>query len=261
MENVNIHKTAVIHPGAQLSSGVSVGPYSIIEGGVTLGDNVRIGSHCVITGQTTIGRNCKIYTGAVIGSAPQDKKHSADDNVFLNIGENNVIREYVTINPGTVEGGSKTVIGSNNLIMAYSHIAHDCIVGNKCVMANAATLGGHVTLEDNAMIGGLSAVHQFVRLGRLAIVGGCSKVVQDVPPFSTCDGHPAKVITMNAIGLRRANISNESIRQLKKAFKLLFRSGLSKTTALERIAKEVESSPEVEHLTFFAKTTERGLCR
>jgi UDP-N-acetylglucosamine acyltransferase len=260
MENVNIHKTTVIHPGAKLSSGVSVGPYSVIEGNVSLGDNVRIGSHCVITGQTTIGRNCKIYTGAVIGSAPQDKKHSADDNVFLNIGENNIIREYVTINPGTVEGGSKTVVGNNNLIMAYAHIAHDCIIGNKCVMANAATLGGHVTLEDNAMVGGLSAVHQFVRLGRLAIIGGCSKVVQDVPPFSTCDGHPAKVITTNVIGLRRAQIPETSIKNLKKAFKLLFHSGLSKTTALEKITSEIEPCPEIEHLTFFAKTSERGIC-
>ena len=260
MENVNIHKTAVIHPGAKLSSGGSVGPYSVIEGRVSLGDNVRIGSHCVVTGQTTIGRNCKAYTGAVIGSAPQDKKHSADDNIFLNIGENNVIREYVTINPGTVEGGSKTVVGSNNLIMAYAHIAHDCIIGNNCVMANAATLGGHVTLEDNAMVGGLSAVHQFVRLGRLAIIGGCSKVVQDVPPFSTCDGHPAKVITTNVIGLRRAQISEGSIKKLKKSFKLLFHSGLSKTTALERIASEIDPCPEIEHLTFFAKTSERGMC-
>jgi UDP-N-acetylglucosamine acyltransferase len=261
MENVNIHKTAVIHPGAQLSSGVSVGPYSVVEDNVSLGDNVRIGSHCMITGQTTIGRNCKIYTGAVIGSAPQDKKHSADDNVFLNIGENNVIREYVTINPGTVEGGSKTVVGDGNLIMAYSHIAHDCIVGNNCIMANGATLGGHVTLEDNAMIGGLSAVHQFVRLGRLSIIGGCSKVVQDVPPFSMCDGHPARVITTNIVGLRRAQIPEEAIGRLKKAFKILFHSGLSKTTALERITKEIETCPEIEHLVFFAKISERGLCK
>jgi len=260
MENVNVHKTVVIHSGAKLSSGVSIGPYSVIEGGVTLGDNVRIGSHCVLIGQTTIGRNCKIYTGAVIGSAPQDKKHTSDDNVFLNIGENNVIREYVTINPGTVEGGSKTVIGNNNLIMAYSHIAHDCIIGNNCVMANAATLGGHVTIEDGAMVGGLSAVHQYVRLGRLSIIGGCSKVVQDVPPFSMCDGHPAKVVTTNMIGLRRSEISQESIRGLKKAFKLLFRSGLSKTSALESIAQEIKSCPEIEHLIFFAKTSERGLC-
>jgi len=260
MENVKIHKTAVIQSGAELSPGVVIGPYSVIESGVRIGDNVLIASHCVMTGQTTIGKNCKIYTGAVIGSAPQDKKFNADDNVFLNIGENNIIREYVTINPGTVEGDGKTVIGDHNLIMAYSHIAHDCIIGNRCIMANAATLGGHVTLEDNAMVGGLSAVHQFVRLGRLSIIGGCSKVVQDVPPFSMCDGHPAKVITINAIGLRRSKFSRENMRQIKRAFKFLFWSGLSKTHALEKIEEELEITPEMEHLIFFAKTSKRGLC-
>jgi UDP-N-acetylglucosamine acyltransferase len=260
MENINIHKTAVIHPGAKLSSGVSVGPYSVIDGTVTLDDNVRIASHCVITGQTMIGRNCKIYSGAVIGSAPQDKKHSSDDNVFLNIGENNIIREYVTINPGTVEGGSKTVIGGNNLIMAYAHVAHDCVIGNNCVMANAATLGGHVTLEDNAVIGGLTAVHQFVRLGRLSIVGGCSKVVQDVPPFSMCDGHPAKVVNTNTIGLKRVQISPKAVLGLKRAFKILFHSGLSKSHALERVVNEIETCPELEHLIFFIKTSKRGVC-
>ena len=260
MENVNVHKTAIIHAGAKLSPGVSIGPYSIIDPGVTLGDNVRIGSHCVITGQTTIGRNCKIYTGAVIGSAPQDRKFSADDNVFLNIGENNVIREYVTMNPGTAEGGGKTVMGDNNLIMAYSHIAHDCVIGNNCVMANNATLAGHVTLEDSAVLGGLTAVHQFVRLGRLSIVGGCSKVVQDIPPFAMCDGHPAKVIRTNLIGLRRVELPTETISMLNKAFKILFFSGLAKTHALERIVNEIPSCPEIDHLLFFLKTTERGIC-
>ena len=260
MENIHIHKTAVIHAGAKLSPGVSIGPYSIIESDVELGDNVRVGSHCVITGQTTIGRNSKIYTGAVIGSAPQDRKHSTDDNVFLNIGDNNVIREYVTINPGTAEGGGKTVVGDNNLIMAYSHIAHDCVIGNNCVMANAATLAGHVTIEDTAVVGGLSAVHQFVRLGRLSIVGGCSKVVQDIPPFSMCDGHPAMVIRTNAVGLKRAQIPFETVRLLNKAFKFLFHSGLAKTHALEKITNEITSCPEIEHLVFFAKTSKRGLC-
>lgn len=260
MENVNIHKTAIVHPGAHLSSGVTIGPYSIIEDHVTIGDNVRIGSHCVITGQTTIGKNCKIYTGAVIGSAPQDKKFSSDDNVFLNIGENNIIREYSLINPGTVDGGSKTVIGNNNLIMAYAHVAHDCIVGNDCVMANAANLAGHVVVEDNAILGGLSAVHQHVRVGRLSILGGCSKAAQDVPPFSMCDGHPATVIRTNIVGLKRANISTESTRLLNKAFQILFRSGLSKPHAIEKIVGELGTSPELEHLIFFAKTSERGLC-
>lgn len=260
MENVNIHKTAIIHSEAKISPGVTVGPYSVIESDVSLGDNVRVGTHCHITGQTTIGRNCKLYTGAVIGSAPQDQKHSADDNVFLNIGENNIIREYVTMNPGTAEGGGKTVIGNNNLFMAYAHVAHDCVIGNNCVMANAATFGGHVTLEDNAVIGGLSAVHQFVRLGRLSIVGGCSKVVQDVPPFSMCDGHPAKVIRTNSIGLKRAQISEETIRLLNKVFRILFRSGLSKTNALQKISEEFDPNPEIENLIFFVKTSERGIC-
>ncbi|MBF0385615.1 MAG: acyl-ACP--UDP-N-acetylglucosamine O-acyltransferase [Candidatus Omnitrophica bacterium] len=260
MENINIHKTTVINPSAKFSPGVTVGPYSVIDGEVTIGDNVRIGSHCVITGQTTIGKNCKVYTGAVVGSAPQDKKFSADDNVFLNIGENNVIREYVTINPGTAEGGGKTVIGNNNLIMAYSHVAHDCIIGNNCTLANNATLAGHVVLEDNTTIGGFGAIHQFVRLGRLCIVGGCSKVVQDVPPFSMCDGHPAKVFSVNSVGLKRAQFSEEKILALKKALKILCLSGLSKKTALERIARELDPCPEIEHLIFFAKTSERGLC-
>lgn len=260
MENVNIHKTAIIHSGAKLSPGVAIGPYSIIDSEVTLGDNVRVGSHCVITGQTKIGRNCKIYTGAVVGSAPQDKKHSSDDNVFLNIGENNVIREYVTINTGTAEGGGKTVISDNNLMMAYSHVAHDCVIGNNCIMANAATLGGHVVLEDNALIGGFSAVHQFTRVGRLAIIGGCSKVVQDVPPFSMCDGHPARVIKINSVGLKRAGISSEVAAILKKAFKILFRQGLSKTNAVKKAIEEVPTCPELEHLIFFIKTSDRGLC-
>jgi len=195
----------------------------------------------------------------VIGSAPQDKKFSADDNVFLNIGENNVIREYVTMNPGTLEGGGKTVIGDNNMFMAYAHVAHDCVIGNNCVMANAATLAGHVTLEDGAIIGGLSAVHQFVRLGRLSIIGGCSKIVQDVPPFSMVDGHPAKVIQTNSVGLKRAGFSSEAILTLKKAIKILFHSELSRKHALEKIENEIPSSPEIEHLIFFAKTSERGL--
>lgn len=261
MKNIKIHETAIVKPGAKLSPGVSIGPYSLVDEDVVLDDNVRVGSHCVITGQTSIGRNSKIYTGAVIGSAPQDLKHSSDDNVFLNIGENNIIREYVTINPGTAEGGGKTVLGDNNLLMAASHVAHDCVIGNNCVMANNAALAGHVTLEDNAVIGGLSAVHQFVRLGRLSIVGGCSKVTQDVPPFSMCDGHPVRVIRTNAVGLKRAGYSEEGILLLKKAFRLIFHSGLSRATALERVVAELSASPEIEHLIFFIKTSKRGVCR
>ncbi len=260
MEDMKLHKTAVIHPDAKLSEGVEVGPYSVIGAGVAILENCRIGSHCVIDGHTTIGKNCQIFTGAIIGSAPQDKKFNENDDVELVIGENNMIREYVTMNPGTVDGGRKTIIGNNNLFMAYSHVAHDCVVGNNCVMANCGTIAGHVTLEDNAVVGGLSAVHQFVRLGRLSIIGGCSKVVQDIPPFSMCDGHPARVYSLNIVGLKRAKLAAATIRALKAAFKILFNSGLSKTHAIEQIVKEIPSCPELDHLIFFAKTTKRGLC-
>jgi UDP-N-acetylglucosamine acyltransferase len=260
MAKNEIHKTAVVHPRARLGEGVSVGPFSVIGPEVITGENVRIGSHCVIEGKTTIGKDTRIFTGAVVGSIPQDKKHKESDDVALLIGEGNVIREYVTINPGTVEGGGQTVIGDNNLFMAYSHIAHDCSIGNNCVMANNATLAGHVTVEENAVLGGLTAVHQFVRLGRLSIVGGCSKVVQDIPPFSMCDGHPARVYSLNIIGLRRAKITSPAVESLKKALKILFHSGLTKTNAIAKVCEDVETCPELEYLIDFVKTTKRGLC-
>lgn len=260
MAQTEVHKTAIIHPNAKLDKGVTVGPYSVIGPGVVVGEGVKIGSHCVVEGRTTIGKDCRIFTGAVIGSPPQDKKYKESDQVTLTIGEGNVIREYVTMNPGTVEGGGETTVGQNNLFMAYSHVAHDCVIGNNCVMANSGTLAGHVTLEDNAVVGGLSAVHQFVRLGRLSIVGGCSKVVQDIPPFSMCDGHPARVYNLNIVGLRRAKIPVATIESLKKAFKILFNSGLTKTNGIAAILAEVSPCPEIDHLIFFAKTTKRGLC-
>ena len=260
MEELRIHPTAVIHPEAQLADSVTVGPYSVVGPNAKIADGVRIASHCVIEGWTTIGKNCQIFTGAVVGSVPQDKKHKLEDEVYLHIGENNIIREYVTMNPGTIEGGRKTIVGNNNLFMAYSHVAHDCVVGNQCVLANSATLAGHVTLEENVIIGGLTAIHQFVRLGRLCIIGGCSKVVQDIPPFSMCDGHPAKVYGLNLVGLRRAKVSASTVSLLKNAFKILFNSGLTKGHALEKLAQEIEPCPEIEHLIFFVKTTERGLC-
>lgn len=257
---VDVHKTAIVHPRARLANGVSIGAYSIIEENVTIGEGSKVGHFCVIQGNTMIGKNCQFYTGAVVGSVPQDKKFNGTENVYLNIGDNNTFREYVTINPGTTEGGGKTIIGNNNLLMAYSHVAHDCIIGNNCVLANNGTLGGHVTLEDNAVVGGLSAVHQFVRLGRLSIVGGCSKVVQDIPPFSMCDGHPAQVYNLNSVGLKRSKINPDTFKLLKKAFKILFHSGLTKTHALEIIEEEIPPCPEVEHLIFFVKTSKRGVC-
>ncbi|MFA5095864.1 MAG: acyl-ACP--UDP-N-acetylglucosamine O-acyltransferase [Candidatus Omnitrophota bacterium] len=257
--NTRIHSTALVSRKAQLSGDVSVGPYSVIADGVSVGEGTRIGAHCVVEGNTAIGKNCEIFTGAVVGSRPQDLKYKGE-KTYLEVGDNNIIREYCTLNPGTEEG-SRTVVGNNNLIMAYSHIAHDCRIGSNCVLANGATLAGHVSIEDMAVIGGLVAIHQFVRMGKLSIVGGCSKVVQDIPPFSTCDGHPALVYGLNLIGLRRHNIPRESIGLLDDAFRILFSSGLSIKHGVEKLAKEVRQTAEVAYLVEFISKTERGLSR
>jgi len=254
-----IHPSAVVSSKAKLASSVYVGPFSIISDQVTIGANTKIGAHCVIEGNTTIGKNCEIFTGAVIGSRPQDLKFKGE-KVFLEIGNNNIIREYCTLNPGTAEG-SKTSVGDDNLLMAYSHVAHDCRVGNGCVLANNSTLAGHVSIEDKAVIGGIVAIHQFVRIGMLAIVGGCSKVVQDIPPFSTCDGHPARVYGLNLIGLRRKGISHDAIKKIDQAFKLIFNSGLSVKHALEKVEKEIEKTEEIIYLVNFLKSSERGFTR
>jgi UDP-N-acetylglucosamine acyltransferase len=256
---MSIHPSAIISPKAKLADNVSVGPYSIISEQVSIGAGTKIGAHCVIEGNTTIGKNCEIFTGAVVGSRPQDLKFKGE-KVFLEIGNNNIIREYCTLNPGTGEG-AKTIVGNNNLLMAYSHVAHDCRIGNDCVLANNSTLAGHVSIEDKAVIGGIVAIHQFVRIGMLAIIGGCSKVVQDIPPFSTCDGHPARVYGLNLIGLRRKGISREAIKKIDQAFKLIFNSGLSAKHALEKVEKEIELTEEVMYLVDFVKSSERGLTR
>jgi len=256
---MQIHPTAIISKKARLADDIQVGPYTIIGDNVVVGRAAKLGAYCIIEGNTTIGKSCEIFTGTVIGSRPQDLKYKGEKN-FLSIGDNNIIREYCTFNPGTGEGG-KTVIGNSNLFMAYSHIAHDCIVGNNCVIANNGTLAGHVTIEDQAIVGGLVAIHQFVRMGKLSIVGGCSKVVQDIPPFSTCDGHPARIYGLNLIGLRRNGIPKDSIEQLNHAFKILFNSGLVMKHALEKIEKEIRPCNEVSYLINFIKNSQRGLVR
>jgi UDP-N-acetylglucosamine acyltransferase len=256
---MRIHPTAIVSKNAKLADDIQVGPYVIIGEGVSINSKVVIGSHCVVEGNTSIGDNCRIFTGAVIGSPPQDLKYKGE-KTSLTIGSNNIIREYVTMNPGTVEDG-QTILGNDNLIMAYSHIAHDCIVGNNCIIANNGTLAGHVKIEDNAIVGGLVAIHQFVRIGKLAIIGGCSKVVQDIPPYSTCDGHPAKVFGLNIIGLKRAGVEPEVIAVLKKAFKILFFSGLAISHAIEKIKTELPPYKEILHIIEFIRDSERGLSR
>ncbi|MFH1046382.1 MAG: acyl-ACP--UDP-N-acetylglucosamine O-acyltransferase [Candidatus Omnitrophota bacterium] len=260
MNETNIQSTAQISPGAQIADDAEIGHYAIIGPEVKIGAGTKVGDHCVITGTTTIGRNNQIFTGAVIGSIPQDKKYQGEKTELV-IGDDNIIREYATINLGTA-ANLKTVVGNNNLIMAYAHIAHDCVIGNNVVMANVATLAGHIIIEDRATLGGLAAVHQFVRIGTLAIVGGCSKVIQDIPPYSMCDGHPASVHGLNKVGLERQGISKETRTQLKHAFTILFSSGLTIPHALKKVEEEVDLKlPEVLHLVNFIKNSERGVCR
>ncbi len=257
---VTIHPTAIVDPQAVLGSGVSVGPYAVVEGHVTIGPRTQIGAHCVVEGHTTIGADCRIFTGAVIGSIPQDLKYHGEVTT-LTLGDRNTIREYVTMNPGTTGGGGQTVLGSDCLLMAYAHVAHDCRIGDHVILANSAALAGHITIEDRAVIGGLVGIHQFVRVGRLAIVGGCSRVVQDIPPFATCVGSPATVFGLNLEGLKRAGISSEVKRQLHRAFKLLFHAQLSMRHALEQVIQGTDQSPELEHLLTFIRQSKRGICR
>ncbi|HOU36141.1 MAG TPA: acyl-ACP--UDP-N-acetylglucosamine O-acyltransferase [Candidatus Omnitrophota bacterium] len=254
---MNIHPTAIVSKKANLATDVSIGPYTVIEDNVTIGKGSRIGAHCVITGHTTIGHDCEVFTGAVLGARPQDMKFKGERS-YLEIGDYNTIREYCFFNPGTGDGG-KTVIGSHNLFMAFAHVAHDCVVGNHCIIVNNGTLGGHVVMEDYAMISGLTAVHQFVRLGKLSITGGVSKAVQDIPPFSTCDGHPARVFGLNLIGLKRHGVNLESVRCLKKAFRVLFHSGLPVKRAIEQLDPQLLANQEVSYLVDFIRNSARGV--
>lgn len=254
-----VHSTAVISKKAHLDKDVEIGPYTVIGDNVKIGKGTKILNNVTITGFSEIGESNKIFSGAVIGSPPQDLKYKGEES-FLYIGKNNIIREYVTINLGTKNHSTR--IADNNLFMAYSHIAHDCHVGSRCIFANNATLAGHVTVEDEAVIGGLSAVHQFVRIGKLSIIGGCSKVVQDIPPYATCDGHPTKVYGINFIGLKRTHISKDSIYQLKVSFKILFHSGLSLSHAREQIKDKFDIfSQELSHLISFVSSSKRGIGR
>ncbi|MBU1998394.1 MAG: acyl-ACP--UDP-N-acetylglucosamine O-acyltransferase [Candidatus Omnitrophota bacterium] len=257
---MRIHPTAIVSKKSKVSEDTVVGPYSIIDDNVTIGSRSTLGAFCVIEGNTKIGKNCQVFTGAVLGSTPQDLKYKGDKS-SLEIGDNNIIREYCTFNPGTEDGG-KTLVGNNNLFMAYAHVAHDCVVGNNCIIANNGTLAGHVTVEDNVVIGGFGGIHQFVRIGKLAIVGGCSKVVQDIPPYAICDGHPARLYGLNLVGLERNKISKAAIRELKVAFRLLFNSRLTLKNALKQLQAKVNHCPEVACLMDFIKCeSSRGIAR
>ena len=257
---VTVHPTALVDPKARLAEGVDIGPYSVVKAGVTIGPRTQIGAHCVLEGRTTIGADCQAFTGAVIGSIPQDLKYRGERSALV-IGDRNKIREYVTINPGTTGGGGTTRIGSDCLLMAYAHVAHDCTLGDHVVLANSAALAGHITVEDHAIIGGLVGIHQFVRVGTLAMIGGCSRVPQDIPPYSTCVGYPAAVYGLNIEGLRRAGVADAVRTQLHRAFKVLFYSKLSMSHALKQLDNSRNGCPEVEHLVTFIRESKRGVAR
>jgi UDP-N-acetylglucosamine acyltransferase len=255
-----IHKTALVHEKARIDENVEIGPYAIIGEHVSIGSGTRVGAHTVIEGWTEIGRDNRIYQFASIGADPQDLKFGGEES-HLKIGDRNMIREFVTLHRGTAEGGGVTVIGSDCLLMAYCHVAHDCILGDRVILANAATLAGHVHIDDHAILGGLCAIHQFTRVGCHVMISGGAMVVQDIPPYTIAQGDRAKTVGINQVGLKRRNFSDEAIRDIKQAYKLMFRSGLRKDEALAQIDAEMKDSKEVAVFTDFIRGSERGVAR
>jgi UDP-N-acetylglucosamine acyltransferase len=256
----DIHPAAYIADGAQLGTGVTIGPGAVIGPQVKIGDGCSIGSHALVTGWTTIGKGCKLHHGAVAGSPPQDLKYEAKEPSYLEIGEHTELREYVTANLAT-EPGATTRIGSHCLLMAYSHVAHNCQIGDRALIANVVQFAGYVTVEDWAILGGGTLVHQFVRIGRHSIVGGASRVVQDVAPFMVASGAPPRCSGVNRIGLERRGFSEETRKALDRAYKLLFRDGLTVTEAVGRMRAQFPAIHEVEVLARFAETSARGITR
>jgi UDP-N-acetylglucosamine acyltransferase len=254
-----IHPSAVIDPKAQIGANCSVGPFCVIGPNVVLGEGCVLHSHVVIDGHTVLGRKNEIFPFASIGLKTQDLKWKGG-MTRTEIGDENTFREYVTVHSATGDG-EKTIIGSRNHILAYCHIAHNVVLGNRVIMSNVATLGGHVMVEDHAIVGGLAAVHQFCRIGKMAIIGGCSKVVQDVPPFMLVDGNPAETRTVNKVGLERNGVSDEAHNALRQAYKILFREGLTVSNALTKIEAELGSIPEVRHLIDFTRSSSRGISK
>jgi len=257
---VNIHATAQVAAGAQLGDGVEVGAYAVIGPDVQLGANTRVGPHAVIQGPTRIGADNVIFQFASVGSAPQDKKYKGEPT-RLEVGDRNVIRECVTLNRGTTKDEGVTRIGSDNLFMAYAHVAHDCQVGNQCVLANNATLGGHVQLGDWVIMGGLSAIHQFCKVGAHAFIANNAAVTRDVPPYVMAVGQPAAAHSVNSEGLKRRGYTPEQIRSIRNAFRLLYRSGLKLADATAQLEALAHEQPELRPIVEFLPTSTRSIVR
>jgi UDP-N-acetylglucosamine acyltransferase len=255
-----IHPSAIVDPAARLDPGVEVGPYAIIGAGVVIGAGSRVGAHCVIEGPTEIGRDNHIHAHAAVGGAPQDKKY-AGEPTLLRIGNGNTIREFVTINRGTLQGGGSTVIGDDNWIMAYVHVAHDCIIGNHTILANSVTLAGHVTIHDHAILGGFSLIHQFCKVGAHAFTGMGSKINCDVPPYVVVGSEMSVPRGINSEGLKRRGFSVEQISAIKRAYKILYLSGLPLKEARDKLAEQAANAPEVALLVEFIDRSERSILR
>jgi len=258
--NVKIHSTAIVHPNARIAEGVEVGPYAVIGEHVRIGRDTKICSHVLIEGWTTIGERNHIFPFSSIGTAPQDIGYR-NEETYLIIGDDNVIRECATVHRATTKEDRKTVIGNKNFLMAYSHVAHDCRLGNNIIMANSVALGGHIVIGDHAILGGIVAVHQFARIGPYAIIGGQSAVTLDIPPYVSAAGNRAQLYGLNLVGLKRKGFSEQAISTLKKAYKIIFRSGLTQDEAIKKTLMNIPDSPEVNVLIEFIRTSKRGITR
>ncbi len=252
-----IHPTALVDPGAELGQGVVVGPWVILGPRVVIGDGTEIGPRVLVERDTTVGEDCRILNGAVLGTDPQDLKFKGERTILV-VGDRTVIREYATLNRGTGASG-RSVVGSDCLLMAYSHVAHDCEIGNHVILSNSVNMAGHVTIEDWVSIGGLTPIHQFVRIGAHAFVGGASRIAQDVPPYCKVAGSPAKLYGLNSIGLSRRGFSPEVRQALKQTYRMLFQSKLNLGQAMRRVEEEVPALPEVRHVLEFIRNSERGI--
>lgn len=255
----SVHPFAVVHPDARLGRGVEIGPFCIVGESAKIGDGTKLLSNVVINGHTIIGKDNEIHPFTVIGTASQDKKYRGEVS-YVRIGDRNVVREFVTINRGTGVD-SDTIIGNDNHLLAYVHIAHNCRIGNRVVMSNGAQLAGHVIVGDGANIGGMVGVHQFVRIGRMAMIGGMSRVVKDIPPFMLVEGHPTSVYGLNTIGLKRNNLSAQSLAELKEAHRILYRSNHNLSTALERLREITHTEEGRELIAFLQEETDRGVLK
>jgi len=259
MNEVTVHPTAIVDPAARLGAGTVIGPYCLVAADVSLGENCWLQHHVTLEGPLTVGRGNKFYAYGSIGQQSQDLKYRGEPT-YLEIGDDNCFREFVTINRSTSESG-KTRVGSGGNFLAYSHIGHDCTVGNAVIFSNNGTLAGHVQVGNHAMMGGLTAVHQFCRIGRFAITGGCSKIVQDVPPFMIADGNPAEIRGINLVGLERKNFPPESVKLIKEAFRLIYRSKYNRRQAIEAMQKELPQTEEIIEIIQFIEQSERGIIR